>query len=172
MYTRAGSGRHTEAGRAHAKVPRAQRQWHQPPKLAREGPRGASWWSGGAGDPPQEESRVLVLLAICRLRVSSPARAQGTTLLGQSFYAGLGGHYFWPPRVRLSILVRWCWVCLLIAMRHQGGPGRRGCRVKELVRRRVCSLLPCLPCLTQEATGAERHGQGQSQGCGVLPYCP
>lgn len=81
-----------------------------------------------------------MLLALCRLRVSSPARARGTTLPGQSFYAGMGGHHFLPSWVRLSILVHWRSVCSLTAMTHRGSPGRRGCRVKEVAEKQ--NLLP------------------------------
>ena len=127
-YTRAGSGRHTQGGRARAKVPRALWQWHQPPTLAKGGPRGASWWSCRAGDHPQEESGVPVLLAARRLKVSSPARTQGTTPPGQSFYAGTGRHHFLPSWEQRSILVPG-----LLTRHHapSGQPGRRGRRVKE-----------------------------------------
>lgn len=87
-----------------------------------------------------------MLLAVCRLRISSSARTQGTTPPGQSFYAGMGGHHALPSWEQCSILVYRRRVCSLITMPHQGNLEEEDAELRRVQGIRIYPLLPCLPC--------------------------
>lgn len=86
-----------------------------------------------------------MLLAVRRLKVSSPARTQGTTPPGQSFYAGTGGHHFLPAWEQRSILVYRCWVCSLVTMPRQGSLEGEDAELRRVQRIRIYPLLLRLP---------------------------
>lgn len=138
--TRAGSGRHTEGGRAHARVLLVLPCWYWPPKIARGQPRGAAWWSWKAEDSPALHDLQAEVQQPCQGLGNHPPRA---VILHR-----VGGHHFMPSWVWVLIFVHWTWtahsfprrvaragavlyVCLPLAARlgsllHSGLPPRPG----------------------------------------------